>query len=132
MTCKHWNDDWVAHLYCELEPAELVRLEAHLADCTECRATLDALSGSRRALQEAAPSVPAAPRLVVLQPRRLWRPAWAFAAGMACALLLFAAGLWAAPWVIGPSADATPSPALARLRRRDDTATSPSARWALE
>jgi hypothetical protein len=98
--CKEWNDDWIAHLYGELDADEEARLGRHLADCERCRETLDELSGARRVLQEAAPGVPAAPRLLVLRPRRFWQSGWAFAWGLACAALLFAAGIWAAPWIV--------------------------------
>lgn len=93
MSCKHWKEDWVARLYDELEPAEERLLEQHLADCEECARRLDELAASRRMLREACPEVPAAPSVVVLRPRRFSGPAWAWAAGAACAMLVFALGL---------------------------------------
>ena len=105
MPCKQWNDEWVAHLYGELNPADEQVLERHLETCAPCRSTFEELSASRRLLQEAAPVVPATPRVVVLRPRPLWANAWAFAAGATCALILFGAGFWAGPYF---STQATP------------------------
>jgi chromatin segregation and condensation protein Rec8/ScpA/Scc1 (kleisin family) len=104
MSCKQWNDEWVAHLYDELEAEEQRRLAAHLERCADCRTTLDRLRASHQLLQEAAPADPATPRVVVLRPRPLASNMWAFAAGAAAALLLFAAGFWAGPrWTRPPS-----------------------------
>jgi hypothetical protein len=93
MSCKHWNHDWIAHLYGELDPADERRLNEHLSSCSQCRATLDELAASSRLLREAAPAVPAAPRVLVLRPGVARQPLWAFAAGAACALLLIAGGV---------------------------------------
>lgn len=93
MACKQWNDDWVAHLYGELEPQEADRLTEHLERCASCAETLQQLSSTRELLHRCAPEVPHAPRVVVLRPRPAWRPVWAFAAGLACAVLVFAIGL---------------------------------------
>ena len=41
MSCQNWNEDWVAHLYGELDADETARLERHLEDCAECSETLD-------------------------------------------------------------------------------------------
>jgi len=95
MDCKHWNHDWIASLYDELAPEEEGRMRTHLAECTGCRRHLDELAGCRRILQEATPVVPASPRVVVLQPGSSWRPLWSFAAGVACAAVLFAGGWFA-------------------------------------
>lgn len=120
MPCKQWNDGWVAQLYGELEPAEERALAAHLERCAACKTTLEELRASHELLQEASPEVPAAPRVVVLRPRPIWSNAWAFAAGAACALLLFGLGFMAGPrWTAtgdGPSpqvaqADTTQIPA---------------------
>jgi len=100
MPCKEWNNDWVAHLYEELEPAEESRLESHLGDCGECRETMDSLAASRRLLERSAPFVPSSPGVVVLRPRSIWSSAWAFAAGGACAAVVFALGLFAAPMIV--------------------------------
>ena len=80
MSCKHWNDEWVAHLYGEMNPAEEADLVRHLDGCASCRDTLEQLSGSRSLLRESAPLVPDAPRVVVLRPQRWRQPAFAFAA----------------------------------------------------
>jgi hypothetical protein len=97
MPCKQWNDGWIAKLYDELEPADERALDAHLERCAACRETLEELRASHELLQEASPEVPAAPRVVVLRPRPIWSSAWAFAAGAACALLLFGLGFVAGP-----------------------------------
>jgi hypothetical protein len=97
MPCKQWKDEWVAQLYGELEAAEERALAAHLERCAACRTTLEELRASHALLQAASPEVPAAPRVVVLRPRPFWNSAWAFAAGAACALLLFGLGFVAGP-----------------------------------
>jgi hypothetical protein len=102
MGCKHWKNDWVARLYDELEPDEERRLVAHLEDCAECRATLEGLNSSRELLEEGAPRVPATPRVVVLQSRWSWPSLGAFAAGAACAALVFGLG-----WFRGPAQNET-------------------------
>lgn len=104
MPCKHWKDDWVAHLYGELEPAEERELVRHLELCAACRETLDGLESSRQLLQDGAPPIPAPPRVVVLQPRWSWSPIRSFAAGLACAVLLFGLGLFAGPWLLDDGA----------------------------
>jgi hypothetical protein len=93
MSCKHWNENWVAHLYDELSTEEERALNAHLADCADCRAQMAQLAESRQMLRDASPIVPATPPVMVLRPKRLFQPLWAYAAGAASALLLFAAGL---------------------------------------
>jgi hypothetical protein len=115
MPCKNWNDEWVAHLYEELDPAEESRLKEHLAFCTECRLTMEELSASREFLQQASPRVPATPRVVVLKPRGFLQPMWAYAAGMACALLLFGVGLLAGyqlPGIAGAETELAPVAAV--------------------
>jgi hypothetical protein len=97
MTCNEWNDDWIAHLYGELEPDQERAVATHLEKCAACRSTLAELRASHELLQEAAPEIPATPRVVVLRPRPVWPTAWAFAAGAACALLLFGLGFVAGP-----------------------------------
>jgi len=101
MGCKQWNDDWVAHLYGELELTEERRLTGHLETCAECRRTFEGLASSRELLAAAAPAVPATPRVVVLRPRPIWSNAWTFAAGAACALILFGAGFVSGPRFMG-------------------------------
>ena len=101
MSCEHWNNDWIAQLYDELEPDEERRLESHLEGCADCRATLAGLRSSRELLREGTPHVPATPRVVVLQSRWSWPSFRAFAAGMACASLVFGLGLFAGPGLLG-------------------------------
>jgi hypothetical protein len=125
MTCKRWNDEWVAKLYDELDPEEAQRLAGHLDECDECRQTLDELDQSRQMLQASSPYVPASPRVIVLRPSGI-RPLWAFASGLAAALLVFAVGLWMAQGMI-PS-PATPDEAAQQAR----LATEAEARAALE
>jgi len=107
MSCKQWNHDWIAHLYGELDPADERRLNEHLSSCSECRATFDELAASSRLLREAAPAVPAAPRVLVLRPGVARQPLWAFAAGAAYALLLIAGGVVAGS-KLNPRAASTP------------------------
>lgn len=97
MSCPQWNEQWVAHLYGELETEEAGRLERHLETCVACREQLERLTESSRLLRRAAPVVPATPRWTVVEPRRGLSPAWAFVAGLACASVMFALGLFAAP-----------------------------------
>ena len=97
MPCEHWKDEWVARLYDELSPDEERELAAHLERCGACRRTLDELAASRSWLEQCAPAVPPTPRVVVLRDRRPRRTAWAFAAGAAAAVVVFALGIWAAP-----------------------------------
>ena len=105
MPCKQWNDGWIGRLYGELEPAEERVLEEHLEGCAACRETLDELAASRELLREAAPEVPATPRVVVLRPRPIWPTAWAFAGGAVCALVLFTVGFFAGPRWMGTGAE---------------------------
>jgi hypothetical protein len=100
MACKQWKNDWVAQLYGELEPGEERELVGHLEQCADCRDTLDGLKTSRQLLQDGAPHVPGPPRVVVLQPRGPWSTIRSFAAGVACAVVLFGLGLFAGPWLL--------------------------------
>jgi len=124
MSCSTWNERWVAKLYDELDADELSRLEAHLAECDSCRDTLDELERARALLREGMPVVPAAPRAVVLRTGRWSQPAWAFATGLAAALVVFALGAWAGSTLLqrptGPAVDAGSS--LAAREASDDGA----------
>ena len=111
MPCKDWNNDWVAQLYDELGQDEQHRLADHLARCADCRATMAGLTRSREILQAATPPVPAVPRVVVLRPKSAWPGPWAFAAGAACAVAIFAMGLFAAPRPSGESPSSGLEPA---------------------
>jgi hypothetical protein len=95
MPCNEWKDEWVAHLYGELDAAEERGLTEHLAACSDCSNHMDELSSSRELLRSYSPSIPATPRVVVLRPRGFFQPFWAYASGAACALLLFSIGLLA-------------------------------------
>ncbi len=88
MSCAEWKPLLAARLYDEIDAADLRRLTEHLEGCAECRADADRLDAARKALAAGAPDVPSAPRLLVLAPRATGRAAWAFAAGVLCAVLL--------------------------------------------
>ncbi len=106
MRCDAWKDDWVAHLYGELQTEEEQELLRHLQDCSACRQSMDDLAEARQRLA-GAPAVPvvswarAAPAAV-----RSWRTVGAFAAGVAFAALCFGMGL------VGATFRATPPEAL--------------------
>jgi len=126
MPCNEWNEQWVAKLYDELDPEEDRLLTRHLESCEECRHTLDELGQSRELLQASSPYVPASPKVVVLRPRGLRQPLWAFASGLAAALLVFAVGLG-----VGYKAlSAAPSDEIPQLQAR--IVSDAEARSALE
>jgi hypothetical protein len=93
MSCDRWNNEWVAHLYDELSEGEESILREHLAECPDCRATMEELEGSRAALRDACPEVPSRPAVIVLRPASRFRPFWAWVASAACAIVVFASGL---------------------------------------
>ena len=93
MPCNEWNEQWVAKLYDELDPEEDRRMTRHLESCEDCRRAIDELGRSREMLKASSPYVPASPRVVALRPSGLRQPLWAFASGLAAALLVFAVGL---------------------------------------
>jgi hypothetical protein len=126
MPCKQWNDDWIARLYGELDPAEERALDEHLERCAACRETLDGLGASRELLREAAPEVPATPRVVVLRPRPVWSTAWAFAAGAVCALLLFGLGFLAGPRWMSTGAASGRQPAQVALTPQAERTEQPA------
>ena len=127
MSCKQWNDDWIAHLYGELEPSEERVLTAHLDSCAVCRETLGSLEESQQLLRAATPAVPASPRVVVLQSHRfLARPVWAFAAGVAAAALLFAIGLGAGLRLGGDVSPPPSGPAARTQRSPSNLAATPA------
>lgn len=99
MHCDKWNENWVAQLYDELEPGERREVERHLSGCPACRARMQGMSETRSLLGASVPDVPSLPRVVVLQPRNAWKMAWAFAAGVAAASLVFLFGVLAGPGV---------------------------------
>jgi hypothetical protein len=129
MACKSWNEEWVAHLYGELDDAEERRLTEHLAGCPGCRETLEQLEASRSMLRELSPPELAVPRVVVLPSPRLRRPIWAFAAGLACASVLFAVGVMAGPLFLPPT---TPAELASRPLTVDDLSRVSERQQALE
>lgn len=129
MACKNWNEEWVAHLYGELDEAEERRLTEHLAGCPQCRETLDQLEASRSMLRELSPPEFAAPRVVVLPPQRPRRPIWAFAAGLACASVLFAVGVMTGQFYKAPT---TPAELASRPLTIDDLKEFSERQQALE
>jgi hypothetical protein len=96
MDCKHWNPEWVASLYDELDDAQEREMHAHVDTCAACRAELDSLASSRLFLSAAEPEVPEAPRVVVLQTAgtegKGWHPFLTFAAGLATAAAVVGLG----------------------------------------
>jgi hypothetical protein len=119
MACEDWKEQMVARLYGEMEEAEDGRFAAHIAGCAACRDELGQLGAVRDRLRQAEPALPASPHVVLLAPRPIRRPVWAFAAGFACALLLLAAGLGAGWTLRGREGqgNASPSPVAAALTR---------------
>ena len=101
MSCKEWNEQWVARLYGELDPGEESRLERHVASCASCSARLEELERTRALLREGTPAIPPAPRAVVLRSSAWRHPAWGFAAGLAAVLAVFAAGAFAGMTALG-------------------------------
>ena len=82
------------------------------------------LESSRELLQHSLPPVPDAPRIVVLQPRGLRRPSWAFAAGLAVAATIFIVFLVAGPGMPGSNSDSGDFAALeARLAQLETRTT---------
>lgn len=88
MACNDWKAALAARLYEDIDPAEDADLDAHLAACAACRLALDELRRVRSVLAEAAPAAPPAPGIVIVARPSRWRPALAFAAGLAAASLL--------------------------------------------
>lgn len=118
MACTRWDDDWIAHLYGECSEEEARQIDRHLTDCADCRSTWNELERSRAALRTATPVVPASPRLMLV-PSRGWHPAWAFAAGLACAGLLFSAGVLVAGGFPGEASEPTAGPRVAAVSAAD-------------
>jgi len=95
MDCPRWNDEWIAHLYGELDPAEERSLTAHLGECPACRGEIERLGATRLLLHASSDPNPAPSRVMVLSTTRRMRPVLAFAAGVASAAALFLAGSFA-------------------------------------
>jgi len=83
MFCQGYEERALEMLYGELDPLDQQRFESHLGACESCRAELQALHRTRAVLQDAAPDVPVAPRVVILSAPRQRPPTWAIAAGVA-------------------------------------------------
>jgi hypothetical protein len=92
MTCPEWKERLLDHLYGELNGSEGAALQDHLAQCDPCRRELSSLRETRGWLREAEIPVPVAPRVLVMAPWFVRKPALAFAAGLASAALLIGAG----------------------------------------
>ena len=99
-TCDR-RENLVAYLYGECEAAEREQIESHLAACESCAAEIGALRSARRSLAAWAPPEADLGFRIVSDPPRgegLWwrrvsqRPAWGFAAAVACVVAAFAAG----------------------------------------
>lgn len=118
MSCGRWKELWVERLYAEISPEDDARLSSHLAECAACREEFDGLSTTRAILRDAAPRVPATPRVVVLGRSARRSPAWAMAAGLAGFGLLAGLALsWA--WQARTAADQL-AQELARREHRTD------------
>ena len=75
----------VVYLYDDIEPADRVRFDAHMAVCARCRAELEALSGVRRELAQWSPPEFSKGTAVPHNGRWWAIPAWAqVAAAMLC------------------------------------------------
>jgi len=122
MSCNEWNEQWVARLYGELDADEERRLERHAASCAACSAELEALGRARALLQEGMPTVPLAPRAVVLRSSTWRHPAWGFAAGLAAALVVFAAGVFAGVTALGRQGATDHGLGQARTETQQDAA----------
>lgn len=107
MPCSQWKESWVAHLYGELEPAELREMETHMHDCRACQARVEQLADASRLLRAVSPVAPPVPRVVVLRPGAFRHPVWAFAGGAACAVVLFGLGVAAGERLSRPVATPT-------------------------
>ncbi len=122
MSCNAWKDDWVAHLYGELQADEEQELLRHLQDCSICRQSMDDLAEARRLLA----GTPAVPEVSWARSTQAaawsWRTVGAFAAGVACAALCFGMGLVGAgylntPTESIPTASVVPTDDIEELRR---------------
>ncbi len=111
MSCNAWKDDWVAHLYGELQADEERELVRHLKDCSACRQTMDDLAEARRLLA-GAPAVPDVSwARATAAPTWSWRTVGAFAAGVVCAALCFGMGLVGANY-LGTPTEALPTASI--------------------
>lgn len=123
MSCERWKPLLVARLYDEIDDADRVTLDEHLAGCAACRGEMEDLGEARERIHRADLDVPAAPRLLVLAPRPRARLAFAFAAGMACALLLGTVAGVAGYRLGGARVAAAPSAPAQTVAASNDEAT---------
>lgn len=94
MRCYDLEPVLAGWLYREISPAEEETLKRHLERCESCRGQIERLERVRTLLREARPDVPAAPRILLLRPRRA--PVWAVAAALAGAAVLASASAFLA------------------------------------
>ena len=94
MACTTWNDTLIERLYGEIAPDDDAALAAHLESCAGCRASLAQFQGVRALLRDNEPTIPQAPRVVVLRQSSRFRPAL-LAASILGAAVLCGAGVGA-------------------------------------
>lgn len=111
MACPEWKERLLEHLYGELIGPESAALQDHLAQCDPCRQELSSLRETRGWLREAAVPVPVTPRVLVMAPWFVRKPALAFAAGLASAALLIGAGAGAG-WALRGAGTSRPASAI--------------------
>jgi hypothetical protein len=95
MACESFRERLVDLLYDEMGSSERAAIEAHVAECRECRGEMERLAEARSLLAGAAGAVPPAPRVVVLEPSLARRPWVGIAAGAFLAGALASAGFFA-------------------------------------
>ncbi len=97
MNCRSWSETLIATIYDDCSSEEAHEFAVHVADCAQCRETVEQLRSTRDLLREHAPEIlEPRPLLVLGTNTRRWHPAWAFAAGLGAAAVLFGAGIWVA------------------------------------
>ena len=87
MSCTMWTEKLTERLYGEIGPEDDAALADHLDSCTSCRTTLEGFQRVRTLLQDDAPNVLRAPRVVFLRDRARFRPALLAASLLGTALL---------------------------------------------
>ena len=94
MDCTQYHELLIERLYDEMEPDRSLRLNAHLAECEDCREVLDRLDRTRHVLSETPLDAPrVTPSVIVARPPLRLRPWMAFAAGLLIATALVATGV---------------------------------------
>ncbi len=109
-SCESWKALLAGYLYEDLDPASRADVEAHLADCAGCRASLEEMRDASEALD--AWKVPARAPRIKAAPRKNHVPIAAAAAALLfAALIFFATRSTPAPAPLPPSAGRpTPKP----------------------